>query len=50
MVPPAALKELRPDFLLILPWNIAPEVIREHGYLREWGGRFVVAVPRLDYL
>ena len=44
---PAVLRERRPDVVLILPWNIAEEVVLEHGYVRGWGGRFVVAVPEL---
>ena len=47
ILPPAVLKERRPDILLILPWNIAHEVMSQHGYIREWGGEFVVAVPHL---
>jgi SAM-dependent methyltransferase len=47
ILPPAALREQRPDVVLILPWNIADEVVLQHGYVREWGGRFVVAVPEL---
>jgi len=44
---PTVLTERRPDFLLILPWNIADEVISEHSYIREWGASFIVAVPQL---
>jgi SAM-dependent methyltransferase len=47
ILPPAALRERKPDYVIILPWNIAEEVISDHGYIREWGGRFVVAVPEL---
>ncbi|MCX7140146.1 MAG: class I SAM-dependent methyltransferase [Proteobacteria bacterium] len=47
ILPPAALREHRPDVVLILPWNIAEEVVSQHGYVRDWGGRFVVAVPEL---
>ena len=47
---PTALRERRPDIVLILPWNIAEEVVREHQYIRDWGGRFVVAVPELKFL
>jgi SAM-dependent methyltransferase len=47
ILPPAALRERRPDVVLILPWNIAEEVVSQHGYVRDWGGRFVVAVPEL---
>jgi hypothetical protein len=34
--------------VVILPWNIADEVIGHHGYVREWGGQFVKAVPALE--
>jgi len=47
---PSALREYKPDSVLILPWNIADEVIRQHSYIRDWGGRFVVAVPRIKLL
>lgn len=43
--PPTVLKERRPNIVLILPWNIAHEVVDQHGYIREWGGKFAVAVP-----
>jgi hypothetical protein len=33
--------------VLVLPWNIASEVVSEHAYVREWGGTFVAAVPRM---
>jgi len=45
---PEALFEHRPDFVLILPWNIADEVTTQLAGVREWGARFVVAVPRLE--
>lgn len=44
---PVALKERRPDTIIILPWNIADEIINQHRYVREWSGQFVVAVPYL---
>ena len=47
ILPPAALREHKPDVVLILPWNIAEEVVSQHAYVREWGGRFMVAVPEL---
>jgi SAM-dependent methyltransferase len=50
ILPPAALREHKPDIVLILPWNLAAEVSRLHAYIREWGGRFVVAVPELRFL
>lgn len=47
---PSALAEHQPDWVVILPWNIADEVVRQQGIIREWGGRFVVAIPRLKFL
>lgn len=50
ILPPSALRERRPDIVLILPWNIADEVMSQHRYIREWGGKFTVAVPSLRVL
>jgi SAM-dependent methyltransferase len=44
---PDELRVRKPDVVLILPWNIADEVMSLHGYIRDWGGSFIVAVPRL---
>lgn len=41
------LRQDRPDFVLILPWNLRTEITAQLSYIREWGGRFVTAVPRL---
>jgi len=48
ILPPGALDENRPDIIVILPWNIAEEVVRQHGYARQWGGRFAVAIPKME--
>jgi SAM-dependent methyltransferase len=50
ILPPAILNERKPDFLLILPWNIAGEIAREQRCIREWGGEFVTAVPEIRTL
>ena len=47
---PAVLREEKPDYILILPWNIQEEVVRKTGYVREWGGKFVIAIPSLKKL
>lgn len=47
---PDALAMHKPDYVLILPWNIAPEVTRQLRGIAEWGGQFVVAVPVLRVL
>jgi ubiquinone/menaquinone biosynthesis C-methylase UbiE len=39
----------RPDFVLILPWNLKEEVMAQLPYLRQWDGRFVTVVPRLEF-
>ncbi|MBT9507346.1 class I SAM-dependent methyltransferase [Rhodoferax sp.] len=44
---PKELRERKPDYVVILPWNIADEVVKSNECVREWGGKFVVAVPAL---
>ena len=41
------LKEIKPNYVLILPWNLEHEVVAQLDYIREWGGKFVTAVPEL---
>lgn len=50
ILPPAALYERKPDFVIILPWNIRDEVMHQHGGVSDWGGRFVVAAPKLEVI
>ena len=45
---PAVLAEKRPDYLVILPWNIATEVKQQNAHLAELGTKFVTAVPKLE--
>src|SRR5271156_3660565 len=42
---PERIKETKPDYLFILPWNLKDEIIQQNAYIREWGGKFVVPVP-----
>jgi len=44
------LKDAEPDYVVILPWNLREEVMVQLGYIRDWGGRFTVVVPKLDIL
>ena len=44
---PEKIREIKPDYLVILPWNLAREISTSHAYIREWGGRFVIAVPQI---
>ena len=50
IVDEAHLRAHRPSHVLILPWNLKDEVMAQLGYIREWGGKFVTAVPRLEIL
>jgi hypothetical protein len=45
--PPQRLAETRPDYILILPWNLKDEIIDQLAYAREWGARFVVPIPEV---
>lgn len=50
-IPVASPEELlasRPDYVLILPWNLREEIMEQLAAVREWGGRFVTAVPRME--
>ena len=47
ILPPAAMADYKPDYIVILPWNICEEVMRSNAFVREWGGHFVTAVPEL---
>jgi hypothetical protein len=50
ILPPAELSKRKPDWVIILPWNIAEEVIQQQQQVRAWGGKFVIAVPELKIL
>jgi SAM-dependent methyltransferase len=48
--PPERLRETSPDYVLILPWNLADEIVEQMADVRDWGGRFVVAIPETKIL
>jgi 2-polyprenyl-3-methyl-5-hydroxy-6-metoxy-1,4-benzoquinol methylase len=50
IVPPDQLRTARPDFVLVLPWNIAGEIIDAVSFIGDWGGRFVVPSPELHVI
>ena len=50
IVAPERLAEIRPDYLVILAWNLADEIMAQNRALAEWGGRFVTAVPEVRVL
>ena len=47
---PDKLAETRPDYVLILPWSLRDEIMREMAAVRDWGGRFVVPIPTTEVL
>jgi SAM-dependent methyltransferase len=47
---PSAIREAKPDYILILPWNLREEIVAEHAYVSEWGGQFVVPIPTVRIL
>jgi SAM-dependent methyltransferase len=44
---PERIRETRPDYLLILPWNLKDEIMQQNAFIREWGGKFVVPIPEV---
>ncbi|MEZ5564345.1 MAG: class I SAM-dependent methyltransferase [Gammaproteobacteria bacterium] len=47
---PEAIFEHRPDYVLILPWNLRDEIVAKMSAVRDWGGQFVVPIPRVEIL
>lgn len=47
---PDKIRETRPDYVLILPWNIKEEIMEQMADVREWGGKFVVPIPEVEVL
>ena len=47
---PEAIDRARPDYLLILPWNLTDEIVKQMGHVREWGCRFVVPIPEVQVI
>lgn len=46
VLPPSAIDEFKPDYVLILPWNIQTEIMGQLAHIRSWGGQFLVPIPR----
>ena len=44
---PGRIRETRPDYVVILPWNLQDEIMEQLQFIREWGGRFVVPIPKV---
>ncbi len=48
VLPVEALAQARPDYVVVMPWNLRKEITAQLGYVGEWGGQLVVALPRLE--
>ena len=48
--PPERLAETKPDYILILPWNLRDEIMEQLAFVREWGARFIVRTPEFAIL
>ena len=44
---PDKIKTTKPDYLLILPWNIKNEIMEQMKYILQWGGRFIIPIPKI---
>jgi len=47
---PDKIKEDKPDYILILPWNIKDEIMEQISYIRKWSGKFIIPVPTVEIL
>jgi SAM-dependent methyltransferase len=44
------IRKIRPDFVLILPWNLKTEITSQLSYIKEWGGKFVIPIPEIEII
>jgi hypothetical protein len=47
---PEKIFEVKPDYVLILPWNLQDEIVQQMSGIAAWGGKFVVPIPRVRVL
>ena len=48
--PPERIRDTRPDYVLVLPWNIQDEIARQLAFVKEWGGKLFVPIPEVAVL
>ena len=44
---PDRIPQAKPDYVIILPWNLKDEIMGQMEFIRDWGGKFVVPIPKL---
>ena len=47
---PEKISETKPDYLMILPWNLKKEIMKQMNYIKEWGGQFIIPIPRVEVI
>ena len=47
---PSEIMKTKPDYLLILPWNLKNEIMEQMSFIRKWGGQFVIPIPNLQII
>ena len=47
---PEEIKKSKPDFIIIFPWNLQDEIMKQIDFIREWGGKFVIPIPNLKII
>ncbi|WP_319502722.1 class I SAM-dependent methyltransferase [uncultured Draconibacterium sp.] len=47
ILPPSAMTDKKPDWIIILPWNLEKEIIQQQSHVKDWGGNFVIPIPEL---
>ena len=47
---PDSIKNFKPDFVVILPWNLKDEIVKQLEYIKRWGGKFVILIPEIKIL
>lgn len=47
---PEEIKQTKPDYILIIPWNLKEEIIEECSFIREWGGQFLIVIPKVEVI
>ena len=47
---PEKIDETKPDYVLILPWNLKDEIVDQMSHIRNWGGKLIVPIPKVEVL
>jgi hypothetical protein len=47
---PDMIRETKPDYILILPWNLKDEIMEQLSFIRSWGGKFIVPIPEVEVI